>query len=493
MPSYPWLVLSHWEPFRVDALGLITLLGAEDVDTWVGRLVPSRWMEYMPLLAMYVIAGDRFRRKTPSFLLYNITKGIHTTDCAAWFTRWIQCQNFETTRCIVYWEARETPRSQTVDHLCAAGVSLCFTGLLLVMTVLSRDMYGVANAVAIIVSILARAHILRENRTTIDNSIPGFEPGLEADKLIVITPDSTVITMFVPGAAIVPAFIQNPEPNRLFLYKVVRWINWLAFGVHVITLGMASLATQIYTVGLVLASSILICLGFGCADMARARGVKIDLGDTSAYTCWIGSHLKATVFEWPSHFEFCKEASGAWKFRDENNPCHPDKRTKRRIDLYAWLDLSQEEEDSLAKWDLLPHRRGNNTNWDDEFRAKKALVRARGADLWDVKQTVAQGLRMERAKSSLGTFNEKSLSSAAWKGLPLPLYHTPETSRFDGFKKWLRGGQARPGVRLNTLKPGQGITKPDPGPPLMAPLRNKTATSQVGTCTESSTPGSATN
>ncbi|KAL5045870.1 hypothetical protein BDW71DRAFT_182966 [Aspergillus fruticulosus] len=68
-------LLIQWQPFRVDALGLITLLGAEEIDTWVGRLVVSRWPEYMPLLATYIIAGDRFRRKSHSFSIYNITMG----------------------------------------------------------------------------------------------------------------------------------------------------------------------------------------------------------------------------------------------------------------------------------------------------------------------------------------------------------------------------------------------------------------------------------
>ncbi|KAJ0417481.1 hypothetical protein BJY00DRAFT_315776 [Aspergillus carlsbadensis] len=417
MPHYPWLTLSNWEPFQVDALGLITLLGAEDVDTWVGRLVPSRWMEYMPLLAMYIIAGDRFRRKTPSFLLYNITRGVHTTDCAAWFTRWIQCQDFEGTRSIVYWEARETPRNQAFDHLCAICVSLVFTGLLLISTILAGDMYGVTNVAAIIISILARAYVLHANRSTIDTSIShsGFAPGQEADKLIIITPDSKVITMFVPGAAIVPAFIRNPEPPRKMLYKIVRWVNWLALGVHVVTLGMACLATQIYTCSLIIGSSVLICVGFGCADMVRARGVSGETGETRAYTCWIGSHLKATVFEWPTGFEFHKDKDGprggVWRFRDERDECTPGQRSTRRIDLYAWLDLTVEEEESLGRWDLLPHRRGSSTSWDDEFRAKKALVRARGADMWEVKQGVARALNVEMAKTRrIWTYSEKETS-----------------------------------------------------------------------------------
>lgn len=44
----PWSHLKAWQPFRLDALGLVTLLGADEVNNAVGRLVKSRWLEYMP-------------------------------------------------------------------------------------------------------------------------------------------------------------------------------------------------------------------------------------------------------------------------------------------------------------------------------------------------------------------------------------------------------------------------------------------------------------
>src|SRR5947209_13311360 len=101
---YPWQSLSSWAPLRIDALGIVTLLGAEEIDASLGRLAQSRWLEYMPLLAGFVFASDRFREKQSSYILYNITSGIMTTDLAAWFTRWMQAQEFEVTRSLVYWE-----------------------------------------------------------------------------------------------------------------------------------------------------------------------------------------------------------------------------------------------------------------------------------------------------------------------------------------------------------------------------------------------------
>ena len=83
----PWKGLLTWAPFQIDALGLITLLGAEEVNASVGRLVRSTWLEYLPLLGAYVIANESFREKKPGYHIYNISQGIHTTDLAPWLSR----------------------------------------------------------------------------------------------------------------------------------------------------------------------------------------------------------------------------------------------------------------------------------------------------------------------------------------------------------------------------------------------------------------------
>jgi hypothetical protein len=45
------------------------------------------------------------------------------------------------------------------------------------------------------------------------------------------------------------------------------------------------------------------------------------------------------------------------------------------MDLYAWLDLSKEQERSLVKWDLIPHHRKGDGSWGTEFKAKQKLIR----------------------------------------------------------------------------------------------------------------------
>jgi hypothetical protein len=396
--GYPWESLYNWQPFQVDALGIITLLGSEGIDAWVGRLVPSRWLEYMPLLAINVIAANQFLSKQPSFFLYNVTRGIHTTDMAAWFTRWIQCQQLETTRTVICWEAQtETPRQWFYYHAIAAAISFCLTGFLVVLTVLSRDFYGLAAACALIVSIFARAYLLNANRSAIDRAVVQQSPSsststrTNTDKILIITPDSNILTMYVPGNLIIPVFIRNPVPSSPKLYDLMRWICWGAFCVQIITLGMAVLSTQMYVAVLIAVPSYLICHGFGCDDTVRPCEVKSGrFGRTKGYTCWIGSRLKATVFEWPDCLEFTKTDMG-WGTRGPSDAAMQARSTKRQ-DLYAWLDLTEEEKDSMSRWDLLPHKRGDDSTWQDDLRAKRGLVRETAIDIWDVQRVVVRAI-----------------------------------------------------------------------------------------------------
>ena len=65
--------LIKWSPFRLDALGLVTLIGADEVNQAVGRLVYSRYTTFLPLLGQYLISGNQFTTAVPGFTLYNLT------------------------------------------------------------------------------------------------------------------------------------------------------------------------------------------------------------------------------------------------------------------------------------------------------------------------------------------------------------------------------------------------------------------------------------
>lgn len=71
-----------WSPFKIDALGLITLLGAGAMRKSLGQLVFTPW-EYFALLAGYIFADNSVADPVPDFVLYNVTEGIMASDLSA--------------------------------------------------------------------------------------------------------------------------------------------------------------------------------------------------------------------------------------------------------------------------------------------------------------------------------------------------------------------------------------------------------------------------
>lgn len=434
MPNGSWAPLSgllSWEPFKIDALGLVTLLGAEEVNAAVGRLVRSRYFEYLPLLGAYVIAGDRFTDKAAGFNLYNHSHGVHTTDISAWLTRWMLSQDFEVTRSVVEWTVTP-PKNRFWDEVVAGTISFVFTGFLVAFTVISEDWYGFANAMSMVVSILVRSYVIRATRNSIDNAvgiayegarkkdptIPDYDADVQAWKkakgnlkagesapskparedyawkgnqitLVIVQSDSKIVTMKMPGELIAPpsVFIANPKPYYKARYDFARWVGWLAFAVHVVTLGQAVLSTQLYSVALLVIPTILFILRVGCDDSTfvldiresvrtyirgepTVKEIADDVSDIELpiekTTCWIGSRLKARVYEWPLAYEFTLEGGKL--------PAKV-KRSEKRQHLYAWLQLTTDEESSMDKWDLFPHKRGSNKQWMDAYKNFKERIR----------------------------------------------------------------------------------------------------------------------
>ncbi|OCT46940.1 hypothetical protein CLCR_02331 [Cladophialophora carrionii] len=489
----PWHVLRHWSPFNIDALGLVTLLGAEEINAAVGRLVASAYLEYLPLLGAYVIAGDRFTEKSAGWNLYNISQGIHTTDLAAWLTRWMLSQNFETTRNYVVWTVTP-PRSRKNDIIVSVLIGFVLNGFLVALTILSADWYGFANALAMIVSVIVRVYVIGQQRLAmdamIDKAVANFGPptgdsyearryeyktwkhkhigrksgGLRLRKpdppttiggnqsshsdsssptnghkqavhqvqvvaahqrpnpkgkygkvwegkpikVLIIQSDSKAVTFEMPNELVIPPslFIEGPIILNPRTYFVMRSIGWLAFAVHIVAIGMADLATQIYTVLLIVLPTLLLIKKTGCDDSewvntftgwksailhSHGQASKPDGNQSAAEKadakkfrkireCWIGSRLKAEVYEWPEAYEFHEEVNGNAKKWVSGGPPPGEDRSKKRQDLYAWLALTRDEEESMDKWDLFPHIRSGNNSWWETYKKKKhALKEGRDA------------------------------------------------------------------------------------------------------------------
>lgn len=478
----PWHDLLNWSPFKIDALGLVTLLGAEEIDAAVGRLVSSAYLEYLPLLGAYVIAGDRFTDKAAGWNLYNISQGIHTTDLAAWLTRWMLSQEFTTTRNFVVWKVTP-PRTRKFEIFLSILIGFVFNGFLIAGTILSADWYGFANALAMVISIIVRVYVIGQQRLAvdkmIDKGVSNFGPpkgdsyearrydykhwkqehkkgGLrnrkakthgtpvenhsgrtdsstpstiqkQGDpqvedtppprpnakeylakndfwtgkeiKVLIIQSDSKAVTFQMPNQLLIPPslFIEGPQILNPKTYFAMRSIGWFAFAVHIVAIGMATLATQLYTVALIVLPTLLLINKTGCDDsewLATFNSWKTSIfhgksedgktkkpqtGNESTKasefrfvrSCWIGTRLKAEIFEWPESYEFHKHGEGANESWTSGPPNGSQERSKKRQDLYAWLALTRDEEESMDKWDLFPHIRNSNFSWWETYKLKK--------------------------------------------------------------------------------------------------------------------------
>ncbi|KAL4906350.1 hypothetical protein BDW74DRAFT_190268 [Aspergillus multicolor] len=429
---YPWKALSSWAPFQIDALGLLTLLGANEVDVSVGRLAPSYWLEYMPLLAGFVFAGDRIRTKQPAFTLYNVSSGIVTGNLAAWFTRWMQAQEFEVSRSVVYWEVHKIPHEQ--PFFVPALISFVFTGFLLVMAMLSADWYGFTNAIAIVILILVRSYMLQSSRNAINRTVSAAMPlpstfngalklwerrnkdskpeavrptegsrqwRPETAKILIALPDSRLVTMFIPEHLLRGVFITETGVRSPGLYRLAQWAGWLSFTIHVVTLGMAHLATQLYVIGLTVIPTVLICYGFGCDDSRIYKGWQGMWQDTKEpYIYRVGRQLTATILEWPEDVEFGRGHDGKL-YRKMNLASPQERRSTARQDLYAWLDLTEEEQKSLWDWHLLPHTRGHDDSWWDDFKEKQRLIHENPPNIAALRHRVQADLNSKRTRKKL--------------------------------------------------------------------------------------------
>ena len=343
---YPWhKSLTTWAQgtgLRIDALGLVTLLGAEEMDRRVGRLMPSHYLDHLPLLGAFTVASDRITEKKAGYNIYNISAGIVTGELAGWFSRWLQAQEFHKVRSQVKWEIVERPRRWNTFFAALLFLSLPIHGMLVALTVLAADWWGLANVLSMIISVIVRCVQVAQNQAGIDANImmemenvdkdlaryeeakANFEKicrdgrlndGLEVPirpkdrdpvKVIVVTEDSKVVTIDAPGFLIKPAFTAHPQIPSPFFYLFCRIAGWIAFAVHVISIGMAALHVQICSVTLIIVATTLTAYKVGCEDSqignavwSKIRGIN---NEDDRWSCWVTPRLKATVSSYPAEY-----------------------------------------------------------------------------------------------------------------------------------------------------------------------------------------------
>ena len=327
MSFFPLSSLQEWAPFRIDALGLVTILGADRVDLVLGQLAQSYLTEWLPLLGAYTIASNRIVEPLPGFSLFNISDGIMANDLAGWFSRWLLCQDFAFCSSVVQITPVLQPRRQKLLHVFCAGGLATFTLVPIMLSILITDWWGLVNGVAMLGSVIVRQTVVGQSRRAIDISVDKSEKtSCELVKVLVAIPDGKVVTVHTTRGIIIDCLLTTPRPPNPTLYTVTRAAGWLCFGVHIISLGMASLVCQLVTVAILVGPTLLVAWQIG-----------VDVKH-------IGRKLELT---------------------------HSDSGVPFRAAAYARLSLTPKEEDSMLLWNLFPHR-SNQVWWSKYVKVKES-------------------------------------------------------------------------------------------------------------------------
>jgi hypothetical protein len=315
-------LIKDWAPFRIDALGLVTILGAAEVDTCIGRLVHDCLTEWLPLLGAYTIASGQMSKPIPGFVLYNITDGVMATDLSCWLTRWLLSLPLTYTASILKVRpvARQLPRQR---RLVAGSIGLVIFLIIVILATVIGDWWGLANAIAMTMSVVVRKAIVGQNRKAIDIAVQKAKKNADQEvKLFITIPSGRSLTIYAPRMIVIYCFLTEPRPPYPRLYWAMRVVGWTSFGIHVIALGMACLFNQIISVCVLAGSSVVAVLQIG--DFQSLIGTKLDFDITLG---------------------------------DPN---------ETRTAAYARLKLSAKEEDSMIQWNMFPHK--SNEFWWRRYR-----------------------------------------------------------------------------------------------------------------------------
>ncbi|KAI1448496.1 hypothetical protein F5Y02DRAFT_431294 [Annulohypoxylon stygium] len=321
--------LARWQPFRIDALGLVTIFGAEELDIAIGTLAQSWATDWLPYLGSYTVANNQIAKPITGFVLYNITDGIVATDVVGWFARWL-CSyplTYSATTITLRFDGSAMPADRRAISL-AFGMLSTFP--LFMLAALMGDWWAVFNIVAVMTSIVVRQQITGQLRASIDQAANRISSAIEDPVKVFLTlPDGKAVTIYGPRMAIVGILLTNPRPAHPGQYSDLRMLGWLAFGAHSVCLGMATFFNQILCVIVLVVCSFLKCRQVG--DRFYVVGTKLcletDLGDSS----WTRSLA------------------------------------------YVRLDLSETEQDYMVHWNLFPQRK--NEFWWNRYREKQETIR----------------------------------------------------------------------------------------------------------------------
>ena len=161
-----------WAPFKIDALGLATLLEADELNLMFGTLLRSQYLECVPTLAAYVAARNYFAKPLPGFALYNVIDGIYATDVAAWLGRWLIVQEFtwKSSSVRIMVDSQTLGNRNLFSQSCSLFLGLTISTIVLFIAGVTKDWWGVANGIAMQMLGLTRWVTSEQYRASLDDA-----------------------------------------------------------------------------------------------------------------------------------------------------------------------------------------------------------------------------------------------------------------------------------------------------------------------------------
>ncbi|OJJ46185.1 hypothetical protein ASPZODRAFT_133189 [Penicilliopsis zonata CBS 506.65] len=208
-------------------------------------------------------------------------------------------------------------------------IGMLVMSVLLVLPIMIRDWYGLANAIGMGMSVLVRRFVVEDLRETLDHSAVESirtQRGAEKVQALIVMPDGTLVTVNTPRGIMVDCFTRmKPNHQHRIRRSVIRTCGWLGFGIQVVTLGICSLTVQLYTIALLIGGSVFLVRGIGADNSILGRRLSI----------------KTQILQDPD----------------------------RRLSAYSRLDLQVSQEEFLIRLGMMPQRE-NTVFWEEYTRAR---------------------------------------------------------------------------------------------------------------------------
>jgi len=203
-------------------------------------------------------------------------------------------------------------------------IGFILNGILITFPIILGDWWGLANVIALSTGAMLRVTVIRVLRDAVNFSASkaAFQ-SQELVKTLWSLPDGTMVTMYTCRGLVTECLLCDAKPRNHNSYRAFQVALWVVFGIHIMSIGMASLPTQILTVIILASSTICVILGFG--------------NDSQA----IGSYIQVRRFDQSSS-------------------------SQSMASMFARLHLTEAEETCMVSWRLMPST--TNQTWWIKYR-----------------------------------------------------------------------------------------------------------------------------